>query len=415
MADASVTLDLDAREFDSRLAAVEQRVSSSSRTMSSGFDAAAEGGGRLFTSSHRVARQVGMLATQFSSGADASQLFGAGLMGLERAMRLPLGALAGLAVGAVFFEQLAKAHAESTKLHNELNALIATASTGASFKTFDQMQSQIEKIRAKLAEVKKFEGSVMGGVLNFVTLHDPLGKGHAAEREAEPAHRAIRRSMAEEARARAFENLQEEKKLRDIPGSGMTPGAFSAERSEAQHKMLGSVHAAMQAKNMALVAEEFRKYKDQLTAINQKEAEQKDKYAEAVEAAKEKTALQALEMSGETKLAEVLKEQLDYQRQINDEKRKGHPELAAELQKQKDAAANKGALGLFPEGSGFGSIADRWKPGGFGSIEDRFQPSSGMNSMQPSAQGQQFRAALQTTEGILREIGQNTKAQFLNK
>ena len=41
MSDASVTLDLDAREFDARLAAVEQKAVSSSRNIGSGFGTAA--------------------------------------------------------------------------------------------------------------------------------------------------------------------------------------------------------------------------------------------------------------------------------------------------------------------------------------------------------------------------------------
>jgi hypothetical protein len=397
------SLGLDRAPFNRDLNAAAQEADTFSNRFTGSNRRIQSSNEDLLMSSHRVSRQVYSFTQQLASGADASQLLATGLEGIGRSLKIGLGPLLGIGIGAALGSQFLKAYQEAEKLRNELSALIGEASSGASFKTFDQLAEQINKIHGKLGEVHKQQNSLMGAVVRFVTFEDPMGKGHAAEKQAEPAHRAIRRSMTQEAQARASENLQQEKKLRDIPESGLTPGAFSAERVEAAHKMMGGVHAAMQAKNMALVVEEFRKYKDEVTAINQKEEQQKEKYAEAVGAAKEKTLLQALEIKGETKLAEVVKEQLEFQRQINDEKRKGHPEIAAELEKQRKL---KNKVPEAPSADR-GSIAERWNPGLPGSIEARWGDTNGVKKADPSkdiAQG--LAAALENSNNLIQTVNQ---------
>jgi hypothetical protein len=99
-------LGLDRSQITSGLSAVQGDVESASNRIAQGFGRAAEGGGQLFTSSHRVARQIQSLTQDLARGGDSLSLFGAGLEAVERSLRLPLGALAGLAVGAVIVKQL---------------------------------------------------------------------------------------------------------------------------------------------------------------------------------------------------------------------------------------------------------------------------------------------------------------------
>ena len=76
MADASVSLGLDASEFASGLANAEQ------------------GNERLFTSAHRTAGRIGHLSDELYKGGQAGGFIGQALIAAEQSLNLPLSSLA---------------------------------------------------------------------------------------------------------------------------------------------------------------------------------------------------------------------------------------------------------------------------------------------------------------------------------
>src|SRR4051794_34409227 len=98
-------LGLDTSGFRSELASAATQAGQAAGKMSGAFNKSAAAHENLLASNHRVARQIQNFSRDLASGADATQLFSAGLEGLERSLKLPLGALAGLGVGAVAFSE----------------------------------------------------------------------------------------------------------------------------------------------------------------------------------------------------------------------------------------------------------------------------------------------------------------------
>src|SRR5262245_28512133 len=105
---------------------------------------------KLITSSHRAANQLANLTESFLRGGSAADLFAQATVGLEKVLHLPLGALAGLAVGAGAAVELAKIGEEAKKLRHELD-LLASGGFGATpeFQTLSALEKQLEEMEKK--------------------------------------------------------------------------------------------------------------------------------------------------------------------------------------------------------------------------------------------------------------------------
>src|SRR4051794_13729927 len=124
MADASVTLGLNAAELYQELNTAVAKFQGKMKQMG---DGAAGAGGhvdrlsgsheRLFTSSHRVANRIGELTRVLTTGGSAADVMAVGIEGLGRSLNLPLGVLAAVAAAGVLAQQIYKSNAEVVKLH----------------------------------------------------------------------------------------------------------------------------------------------------------------------------------------------------------------------------------------------------------------------------------------------------------
>ncbi len=127
-------------------------VANGSNKVRNSFNNADEAHDKLLGSSHRVARQLSSVTSSLLSGASAADVVSASMEGLERSLHLPLGALAGLAVGATIFEKM---HSASEKIQ-ELNSGIAEAlhpTAGPDFSSLDELKKKIEDINAQQAKL----------------------------------------------------------------------------------------------------------------------------------------------------------------------------------------------------------------------------------------------------------------------
>src|ERR1043165_4909962 len=123
MADASVSLGLDAASFDNDLAKAGQNLNRFGGAAGRSLGGVTTSGENLRRSNHRVAAQIQHFSTALTSGADASQVFALGLEGLGRSLNLSLGALAGIGVGVAIGQQFIKAFEAAKKLHDEVEKL----------------------------------------------------------------------------------------------------------------------------------------------------------------------------------------------------------------------------------------------------------------------------------------------------
>jgi hypothetical protein len=113
-------LGVDKSQLTAGLKSAEAEALASSHKIAGAMGGAAEGGERIFTSSHRAANQVRILAQELMHGGSAADFFGAGLEAAERALRLPLGSLAALAAAGVVLKQLSDVSDADKKLKSQL-------------------------------------------------------------------------------------------------------------------------------------------------------------------------------------------------------------------------------------------------------------------------------------------------------
>ncbi|HEX4638994.1 MAG TPA: hypothetical protein VH170_05865 [Chthoniobacterales bacterium] len=160
MSDASVSLGLDAKDFDARLASIESKLEAFGASGQRSFDRVTASGDRLLMSSHRVARGMSQFARDAVTGADGATLMASGLEHLERALRLPLGALAGLAIGGVLIGQAAKTRDEYKKLAKEINELLASpGQLGSGAESFKPFEEQLKRVREELQNLQSTESA----------------------------------------------------------------------------------------------------------------------------------------------------------------------------------------------------------------------------------------------------------------
>lgn len=147
-------LGLDTAGFRSELKSAEAVANGAHGNMAGAAGRNTVAHENLLASNHRVARQMQNFSRDVLSGADATTVLSSGLEGLERALRLPLGALAGLGIAAVAIVKLTGVVAEYKKLNEEVEKL-NSARVSAPFTTLDQIKQHADEATKKIDELQK--------------------------------------------------------------------------------------------------------------------------------------------------------------------------------------------------------------------------------------------------------------------
>jgi hypothetical protein len=170
MADASVTVGADATEMRQELAKAAQDAERGGERIGKGLEHASGHGEHLLASSHRVARQIDNVAKSALSGGNAADVLASSMEGLAHSLHLPLGALAGLGIGAMVTEKIAEAYNEAKKLHLEILAVTAGDTTAGKFKSLSELNAQLDELRNKSKELRHPEGrTLLEAATDFVT------------------------------------------------------------------------------------------------------------------------------------------------------------------------------------------------------------------------------------------------------
>jgi len=154
MADASVYIGADTAELDTILAQSSTKAEAGGNRIARGMERGAAGGERLLSSSHRVANQMSHVSKTMLSGASSADVFSASLEGLERSLHIPLGALAGLGIGAVIVEKLHEAYVEAKKLDDELFELTKPHAS-YQFESTSDIEERLKKTRDLVGKLKE--------------------------------------------------------------------------------------------------------------------------------------------------------------------------------------------------------------------------------------------------------------------
>jgi hypothetical protein len=160
-------LGLDTKGFSAPLRQAARDAQAAGDDISKSFGRASSAHDSLLTSNHRVARQIQNFSRDLAGGASATDLLSAGLEGLERALKLPLGALAGLGVGAIAISEIHKALAAAEKLHGEIDAILSAPHGDARLQSLSSLTSELEELRKKKAELTA-AGSFAADPLEFI-------------------------------------------------------------------------------------------------------------------------------------------------------------------------------------------------------------------------------------------------------
>ncbi len=147
-----VRLGLDTKGFSSGMNQAAQEAQRGGAAMERGLNRATAAHGNLLKSNARVAHQISNFSREMVSGADASQIFATGLEGLGRSLKLSLGALSGIFVGAVVVGNIYKAVEAAQKLRKEIADLGEDAGSGK-FATLDALIARLDKIKVKSQEL----------------------------------------------------------------------------------------------------------------------------------------------------------------------------------------------------------------------------------------------------------------------
>ena len=164
-------LGLDASGFRSELASTATSVEGANNKMASSARRNAAEHNNLLVSNHRVARQIQTFSKDILSGASATDIFSAGLEGLERSLKLSIGSLAALGIGAVVVQQIGSVIGEYEKLGSEIDKVLAPR-RGSAATPLSEAKSQAQEATAAVEKLDKANSGLWRGILNGVIL-DP--------------------------------------------------------------------------------------------------------------------------------------------------------------------------------------------------------------------------------------------------
>lgn len=273
MPDASVSLGLDAREMYQELNNAAVRFNQAASRIEGGSNRAAHASDGLLVSNHRVARQISNFSQELIRGGSAADVFAAGLEGVERSFRLPIGSLAGLAIGAILFTEIHKTNAEAEKLHEEIEKIVHSGTGNPRYQALESLNKQLDDAKQKLEELNKHRESGFTNALRFIgSSHIFGGKGFDAVQEQDAKDDAAARAKIEKTKTDVAEKANEKNQIEETKTN---LGDFAAERLKIEQTRKEKAGAAIEAKNVPLQAQANDEADIALAALDKKEQAQK--------------------------------------------------------------------------------------------------------------------------------------------
>jgi hypothetical protein len=148
-------LGLVKEPFNSDLRAAAAETQSAGVRMGQGFFYSEAAQGRLFTSSHRAARQIGLFTQQLTTGADAGTLFASAIERAERVLRLPLGSLAALAAAGILLKEFHDVAVADEKLRAQLEKSIKPSAVDDYKAALEDLQKRIKDTATEVAKAQQ--------------------------------------------------------------------------------------------------------------------------------------------------------------------------------------------------------------------------------------------------------------------
>lgn len=136
------TLGADSSAVRAEMTSAVNAVRQAGDQMVQGFSRVDAAHGNLLKSSSRVGHQISNVTRDILSGADASTVFASSLEGIGRSLKLGLGAITSLFVGAIAVDKLHDAVVEVREFNKELDAAAKPRDTT---RTTDQIKEQVSK------------------------------------------------------------------------------------------------------------------------------------------------------------------------------------------------------------------------------------------------------------------------------
>jgi hypothetical protein len=146
MPDASVSLGLEADQFDRDLARSERNLTGAHNRMGQSATRNMAAHDNLLRSNHRVARQVETFSKTLISGGSAADVLATGLEGIGRSTNLALGPLAALGVGAAIIGRFAERAKALREVREEIEKLTKAAGA-ARFEGLDALEEKLSKAK----------------------------------------------------------------------------------------------------------------------------------------------------------------------------------------------------------------------------------------------------------------------------
>ncbi len=181
-------------------------------------------GGVKLKSSNRVAHQITNVTQAFLAGSSAADILGVSVTALEKSLRLPLGALAGLGVGLMVFEKMR----ESAKDLEDFNRSVAetlTPTAGGDYESTSNLEQRLGKLKdlqSKLNDSSASAGfnKAVGQVGNYIfSGFDSSEKPSAQNARSEQQTAAILKDM-EETKAHLAQHEEHSAEIQEMSLNG---------------------------------------------------------------------------------------------------------------------------------------------------------------------------------------------------
>lgn len=174
-ADASIDLELNAKQLYSELQTAEQKYTKGMERIGQSTGRAVVAMDGLTVKTKAAGRQIHNFAQDMASGADSATLLQDAMMGVGKSLGLSLGALAGLGIGAVAVMKIGEIRKEAEALDKEIDKLTAPRAK-ADFQSLTDLESHLTKAAAALENLKEQQAESKG-FFNLQSLKDMFTGG----------------------------------------------------------------------------------------------------------------------------------------------------------------------------------------------------------------------------------------------
>ncbi|MEN3369938.1 MAG: hypothetical protein V7609_2081 [Verrucomicrobiota bacterium] len=153
-ADASIDLELNAKQLYSELAVAEKKYTQGMERIGASTNRAGGAMDGIKVKTKAAGRQIHNFAQDLTAGADAGVLLQDAMMGVGKSLGLSLGALSSIMIGAVVAEKVHEMRKEYKALNDEIDKL-NTAKPGADFRTLEEIEKHANEATAALEKLRE--------------------------------------------------------------------------------------------------------------------------------------------------------------------------------------------------------------------------------------------------------------------